>query len=99
MFNKYNETEEKEENEKNEKKYEIIEKSGMNEINIILGLKLPGIKPIISSLIKKFKNEISIKYKKNENYLRDIIDEDDIDKAKKTYKKKLKVYNHSFIIC
>ena len=101
LFNIENEKEEKgekDENEKNEKEYEIIEKQGMNEINIILGLKLPGVKQIISSLIKKFKNEISIKYKKNENSLRDIIEDNDIDNAKNIYKKKLKTFNDSLYV-
>ena len=90
------EKEEKKENEK--KKNEIIEKPGMNEINIILGMKLPGIKPIISSLIKKFKNEIARIYKKNENSLRDFLPEKIIESQKKVYKKKLKMCNDSMFV-
>ena len=95
-----NDDEEDEEKNKNEKdkKNEIIEKPGMNEINIILGLKLPGIKPIISSFIKKFKNEIARSYKRNENILRDYIPQKMIETKKLAYKDKLKIYNDAMFV-
>ena len=70
----------------------------MNEINIILGLKLPGVKSIISSIIKKIKNEILRRYKSNENSLRGRIDENKIDIRIKSYKKKLKAYNEAIVL-
>ena len=84
-------------NEENieEKKFEIIEEYGMNEINIILGLKLPGVKRIISPLIKNFKNNIKKKYEKNENSLRGNISEELIDQYKSKYLNKLKAFNNS----
>ena len=82
-------------NKEGEKNYQIVEKPGMNDINIILGLKLPGVKSIISSIIKKIKNEILRRYKSNENSLRGRIDENKIDSRIKSYKKKLKVYNEA----
>ncbi len=94
-----NEAEDKEEDGKEKKKKNgIIEKPGMNEINIILGLKLPGIKPIISRLIKKFKNQISRFYKKNENLLRGFYREEMVESKKETYKKQLKAYNDSMFV-
>ena len=94
-----NEDEKKEEIEKEkEKKNGIIEKPGMNEINIILGLKLPGITSIISILIKKFKNEISRIYKKNENFLRESYSEQEVESKKKIYIKKLKMCNNSMFV-
>ena len=82
------------ENKSEKKKYEIIEKPGMNEINIIFGLKLPGVKPMISSVIKKFKNHTN-KYRKNEDSLRKEISEDQVEAQKKNYQKEIKKYNNT----
>jgi hypothetical protein len=69
MLNSDEPNDDENENKNEKKKFEIIEKPGMNEINIIFGLKLPGVKPIISSVVKKFKNHTN-KYRKNEDSLR-----------------------------
>ena len=42
----------------------------MNELNIILGLNLPGIKPTIDYICQRFRNESLLHYKQNENSLR-----------------------------
>ena len=80
-----------------EKKY-IIEQPGMNKINIILGLNIPGIKYTITSIIQKFNNDFSAKYMKNENLLRDDLEEVDIENQKNKYFRELKFLNDSTFI-
>ena len=79
------------ENENENKIFEIVEKPEMNEINIILGLKLPGIKPIISSIIQKFKNKIDRITKNNENSLRYNLSEEALED---TYKKNIRDFEY-----
>ena len=85
-----------ESSDENSKQF-IVEQPGENQLNIILGLKLPGLKPIISSIVKKFRNECINKYKNNENSLRERyeLNEEEIKKKIEVYEKNLNSYNHS----
>jgi hypothetical protein len=79
-------------------KENFVENPGDNEIEIIFGIKLPGMKTIIESIIKKFKKEIFSLYKSNENSLRSNIDDEDINEKKKLYKDKLASFNDTINI-
>ena len=70
---KENKNDKKEENKKDNKIINIVKEFGANKINIILGLQLPGIFPIISDLIKTSRNEIIKRYNANESNLRKYI--------------------------
>ena len=84
--------------EDNDKKY-IIEQPGMNKINIILGLNIPGIKNTITSIIQKFNNDLFESYMQNENLLRDNdLQENEIVTIKEKYNKALKIINESTYI-
>ena len=49
----------------------VTAKPGANNVEIILGLKLPGIKPIFDKIFKNIKdNNLAIRYRRNENNLR-----------------------------
>ena len=48
----------------------VTEKPGANNIEIVLGLKLPGLKTTIDKIVKKVREEIVPKYYKNEDDLR-----------------------------
>ena len=75
-------------------KFEVIENIRANEIKIILGLNLPGIKPIIDFIIKKFDNEILLDYLDNEGHLRETMDGND----EEIYLNNLKKYNDFIFI-
>ena len=85
-------------NDKNNEKYKIVEEQGANNLNIILGLKLPGIKPIIDFIIEKVKNEILNNYKNNEKILRICYENEEIDQKKRYYNQKLKSLNSNIVI-
>ena len=78
----------------NNKKF-ILEQLGMNELNIILGLNLPGIKAILDSICQRFRTEYLLLYRQNENILRQIEkkDEEAIQNKKKTFFDNLNQYN------
>jgi len=80
---------------KNNKKL-ILEQNGMNELNIILGLNLPGIKPILDSVCQRFKAQTLLLYRQNENILRvyENWDEETINK-RRTFFDNLYQYNNS----
>ena len=86
-----------ENNEERNKKY-IIEEQEKNKLDIILGLKLPGFKAIINSIIKRFRNEFMNQYRKYENTLRDDLDEYEIESKKQEYFSHIKIYNHIITI-
>ena len=73
----------------------IVEEPGKNVINIILGLKLPGLKPAIESLLIYIKQEVEKKYKKNENKLRKGTND---EKIKTAYDKELELLNNSLYV-
>ena len=92
-------TNQKEREEENQKIINIVEELGANKIDIILGLQLPGMFPIISSIVKKCRNDIIKKYLINESNLRKFIaDEGEIQNEKAEYEKKLKDLNNKLFI-
>ena len=92
-------TNQKEREEENQKIINIVEELGANKIDIILGLQLPGMFPIISSIVKKCRNDIIKKYLINESNLRKFIaDEGEIQNEKEEYEKKLKDLNNKLFI-
>ena len=96
---KENKNDKKEENKKDNKIINIVKEFGANKINIILGLQLPGIFPIISDLIKTSRNEIIKRYNANESNLRKYIKDDLIQQEKLNYGKNLiNIINHYHII-
>ena len=82
------------ENVKINNKIKIIEEPGKNVLNIILGLKLPGLKPTLDSLLIYIQNEIEKKYKINENKLRSYKGKT-ASKAIERYNKELEILNNS----
>lgn len=79
-------------------KENVVENPGDNELEIIFGFKLPGMKSIIESIINQFKKDIFSKYKSNENSLRSNIDEEDINNKINLYKENLSSYNKPIMI-
>ena len=79
-------------------KENVVENPGNNELEIIFGFKLPGMKSIIESILEKFKKDIFSKYKLNENSLRSNIDEEDINNKINLYKENLTSFNETIII-
>ena len=90
--------EKEEENKKNNNIFKVIEGIEANHIDIILGLGLPGIYPIISSTIEKTRNEVFKEYSNNESRLRKFIKDDEIQNEKIEYKQKLKILNNYILI-
>ena len=80
----------------NNKKF-ILEQLGVNELNIILGLNLPGIKSTIDLMNQKFKTETLLLYRQNENCLRqfDNWNEDILQRNKRAFFETLNKYNES----
>ena len=70
----------------------LIKKIGANKIDIIFGLKIPGIKPILDKFIFFVKENTLKDYRHNENELRHYIDEEE---AKEKYLKNLSLLNNS----
>ena len=88
----------KDREEDNRKNINIIEQLGANKIDIILGLKLPGMFSIISSFVKRSRNDIIKKYLINESNLRKFIADENILKEKSEYEKKFKDLNNILFI-
>jgi hypothetical protein len=61
----------------NDGKTRITERPGANNLEIILGLKLPGLKTTIDRIIKKVREEVVPKYFKNEDDLRRNVNQGD----------------------
>ena len=76
----------------------MIEKLESNKVDIILGLQLPGMFSIISSIINRSRNDIIKKYLINENNLRKFIEDENIIKERAEYDKKLKDLNNILFI-
>ena len=73
----------------------IKEKPESNNLNIIIGLNLPGLKPVLDVIIKNAKNNVCKGYYANENILRKSQNEgDELDKDKKKYYDELDKYNN-----
>ena len=80
-----------EKNKKANKIFKFIDNLEANPINIILGLQLPGIYPVISNILNKIHSEIYKEYALNESKLRSYIQDERNETTK--YKLKLKTLN------
>ena len=54
----------------------VTEKLGANKVDIMFGIKFPGIKPIFDRILKFINENITSRYRNNENNLRTILDEE-----------------------
>jgi len=81
-----------------EKLTKFEEEEGKKNVDIILGLKLPGLYPVINNFIIKFRNERQINYNKNEYLLRDNDYENNGIEEKKKYLTELKKMDESTFI-
>jgi len=63
----------------NDDKIRIVEKPRANKLDIMLGLKLPGLKPIFNRLVKYIRDNIIKKYLNNENNLRNYFEPGEIN--------------------
>ena len=77
----------------NDGKTKITEVQKMNKVNIMLGLHIPGIKPIFDTILNYVRNDIIEKYRSNENTLRNNLRESEIEKEKDNYFNQLKEFN------
>ena len=73
----------------------VAEKLGGNKVDIMLGLKLPGLKPIIDNILKSV-NEISKRYRRNENNIRGGYFEEEKEEMQK-YLRILNTFDNSTI--
>ena len=73
----------------------ILIKEGIkkNQVNILLGFRYPGIKPIIDKIIREIKESIINRYKKNEDNLRGLIEKEDEEEEIKKYYKILNIFD------
>ena len=80
-------------------KTKVKHKLCSNKVEIILGFKIPGIKPIFDTLLNCIKENILQSYIQNENELRNFIDDDDeVEENEKIYFEKLLQLNKSLYI-
>ena len=79
----------------NDEIIKIVPQPRANRISIFLGLNIPGIYPIFNKLIKSIKDNIIKGYNKNENILRNILDDEEIEQEKQNYFKALNEFNNS----
>ena len=80
----------------NDGKTNIVEKIGSNKVNIIFGLKIPGIKPVLEKIVASARENTLKNYRNNENELRNYIEtEEEVEEAKKTYFENLIILNNS----
>ena len=82
----------------NDGKTNIVEKINSNKVDIIFGLKIPGIKPIIEKICIDASNNILKNYFANENELRNYIEEEEILEQKNSYFDNLVMYDNSLIV-
>ena len=74
----------------------VYEKLGHNKVDIMFGMKLPGIKPILDRILIPI-NEITKNYRENENDLRTILDEETKDEDIKRYFRLLNLNDNSTV--
>ena len=82
----------------NDGKTNIVEKIKSNKVDIIFGLKIPGIKPIIEKICISAKDNTLKNYNANENELRNFIEEEELEEKKKTYFDNLVMYDNSLVV-
>ena len=82
----------------NDKKENAHKRLRSNKVDIILGLKIVGIKPIFDIILNKHKEYILYNYLKNENEMRNYIEDyDEIEKKRKIYFEELFLLNNSLL--
>ena len=81
----------------NDDRIRLVEKPRSNKIDIILGLKLPGIKPILEKIIIYTRENIINKYWLNENNLRNYYENEEIKAEIEKYNNKCKRLNDYII--
>ena len=79
----------------NDNKTKVQEKPGSNKIDIYLGFKIPGIKPVLDKILNHAKENTLENYSKNEKELRNNIDDEELEEKKKTYFNDLLLLNNS----
>ena len=83
----------------NDGKIRVTEKPGANNIDVILGLNLPGLKTTLDKIIKKVNDEICPKYYQNEvNYRGNKKKEKELENDKKLYDDELDKCNNSTLV-
>ena len=73
----------------------IVQQPRANLISIFLGLNIPGIYPIFNKILKPIKDNIIKEYHKNENILRNVLEDEEIEHEKEKYFKALNEFNYS----
>ena len=81
-------------------KTSLKEKVGANSINIFLGIKLPGIKPIFDGILSSLKEnkDIKIDLRQYEDKLRNYIDQENIEETKNNFYDNLLNNNNSLSV-
>ena len=78
-----------------DKKTKVVEKLGGNKVEIMLGLKIPGLKPVFDQILKSINENISKYYRRNENNLRVYLEDE--NEEIQNYLRLLKTYDNSTI--
>ena len=78
-------------------KIKLVKEEGTNKVDIIFGIKTPGIKTSFDRILKSVKENIVKKYRKNEDMLRMHLEDEEIKKTKNNYYKILKDLDLSLI--
>ena len=77
----------------------VTERLGANNLDLLLGLNLPGVKPILDKLVKKVRDEVVNKYYQNEINLRENqSSQEQLKKDIEAYYNELSRYNSSTLI-
>ena len=74
-------------------KFKVVEGFQKNKIDIILGFRYPGIKPVLKKIVLDIKENICKQYRENENNLRGLLDDE--EKETKDYFNKLNIFDSS----
>ena len=74
----------------------VYEKIGANKVEIMFGMKFPGIKPLLDKILIAV-NDVSKKYRENENDLRSNLNEETENDDIQRYNELLNIYNNSTV--
>ena len=77
----------------------LTERIGSNNLNIILGLNLPGVKPFLDKIIQKVRDEVINKYYQNEINLRGYQKKNIEDDEKNELQNEIQNYNFALNRC
>ena len=76
-------------------KFKIVEEFQKNKVDITLGFRYPGIKPILNSIDSSIKENITKQYRENEDNLRLLLENE--EKETKDYLQKLNISDSSTV--